>query len=333
MEDGRDRLLAVARRMRHRLRAARAIRAGAMGLIAGAGCAMAIQAAAMIGWLSVKAAWQVGGAVVNTGLAIGLVVGIMRPRSLGEAAAFVDTGRHLRERFATAVELIVAGRDRAPAAEVCIRQATDSLGRRPLAGVDVFSGTRRPLAAAALMTVLLLAGAVLAWDVAGPLAKFSPDQRTALADAFRESSSAVGAEELQQALSRAAVAVRRVDDDELAAVLAELRRQGFRPVELTPEAVRAAKALMADAATDGPGLSDGTPPPEPDNEDTIGPWLRVYDPSHSSGETAEADVAAPPTDGNYEESWQAAQRRATAALDRGDIPFTYRQLIRNYFRD
>ena len=326
--------MAIARRVRRRLQLTRVVRSGAVGLIAGAAAAVGVQIAAIVGWLGVEAAWQIGGLAVNVALLAGLGLGYVQRVSLIEAAAFVDARRKLQERFVTAAELILAGRDQTPAGEICIAQTLSALGDRPLAGADTFGRTRRPLAGAAMMVVLLMTGAVLAWDIgAGPIEKLSTDERMALADVFDESSSAVGADELSDALARAAVVIRRVDDDELAEVLADLRRQGFRPVELTPEAVRAANALMAATSPDAGGTSAGAGEPDAGSEEGMGPWVRVYDPAYRPDGVAQAEGNAPAASGDYEESWQAAQLRAAAAIDRGAIPFAYRNLIRRYFAD
>ena len=326
--------MAIARQARRRLQLTRIIRRGAVGLITGAAVTVGVQIAAMAGWISVDGAWQAGGLAVNLGLIVGLGLGYVQRVSLIEAAAFIDARRALKERFVTAVELILAERGETPSGEVCVTQALAALGDRPLMGVDVFSQTRRPLTVAALMVALMLAGAALAWDLgAGPLEKLSAGERTAVADVFDEASAAVGADELSRAFARAAVAVREADDDELADLLTDLRRQGFRPVDLTPDALRAANALMAGPAPDPTGTSDGTGASGEADDNEMGPWVRVYDPAYRPDEITETHVESSPAFEDYEASWQAAQLRAAAALDGGDIPFAYRDLIRRYFSD
>jgi hypothetical protein len=330
-----DKLMGVARQARRRLQLVRMVRRGAVGLITGAAVAVACQVAGMVGWMTVSNAWQMGGLAVNCGMIVGLGMGFVQAVSLIEAAAFLDARRKLQERFLTAVELVLAGRGQTPAGEVCVAQALSALGDRPFAGVDMIRQTRRPLIVAAMMVVLMLAGAALAWDLGtGPLEKLSTDERTALADAFDQSSPAVGAGELSNALARAAVAVRRVDDDELADLLAELRREGFRPVELTPEAIRAANALMDDPTPDSAGSPDGAGMSSETANDEMGAWVRVFDPIYRPGERVETDAEGQPAKfGDYEDSWEAAQFRAASDLDDGNIPFAYRDLIRNYFAD
>jgi len=332
MSDSSDRLLAIARRARWRLQQVRIVRSGAIGLVTGAAVAVGVQIVAMIGRVGVETAWQVGGISMNVGLIVGVLMGFARSINVLEAAAYVDIHRKLKERFLTAVELSLAGRGETPAGKVCVAQALAQAGASPLAGMNIFRPARRPLVVAALMVALVVAGAALAWDLgAGPLAKLSADERTALADVFDESAAAVSAAELNEALARGAVAIRRADDEQLAEILAELRRQGFRPTELTPEAVRATRALLTESSDSGDSADAVTRDPETD--EAAGPWTRVYDPDYRPTETAETSEDVSPTFGDYEESWQAAQVRAAAALNRGDIPLAYRQLVRNYFAD
>jgi len=335
MSEARQHVLDIARGVRSRLALLAAARWAAVGGAVGGGLAVLVNIAAMAGLVPVARALSTGALLVSAGVLAGLVAWV-RPRRLTDAAASVDAERGLQERFVTAVELAAdPARADSLVARACYAQVEARLGNKPLVGISLFDSFRRPAAAAALMAVLAVATGWLVRDLRqGALQRLAPSQRAALAAAFADGATAVTDEQIRQAMQRAAVAIHRVDDEALAAVLAELRRQGYRPVALTGQAIRDATAQVERRAHDVGESEDRVAADTADEPDHgVGRWVRVYDPSYRAARPAEADGAARVAQADYTETWQAAALRARQGLRRGQIPVRYRRIVRGYFAE
>ena len=332
METFRDNVLRLARRAVWRGRLRRAVIAAAAAVagvslltVAAGGMRIVLSGAAWPSVWLLPAAW-----VAAAG--IGAATGMLWPIRVLAEAARIDRQRLTKDRLATAVELARSRDSGPPAAEVCYRQAVDAVG-----SVGVLDGARSRagrswLVAAALAVVLSATIWALAIELRRPmLASLDGDEQAALAGAFRDQAAAVGADELRRALADAAGVIETGDEQAFQDALAELRRQGFRPAELTPEAVRAAGALMQSDQAAGPADATPTPPAEEAADEATG-WTRVYHPAYTAdGEVDASASAEETTDAPFEATWSAARLRAGESLRRGDIPAEYRQIVRRYF--
>ena len=305
--------------------AAGVVGASVVAAVAGVVQVMFAAAAALNVWL-LPVVWAIGAG-------IGALVGLLRPvRALAEAAR-VDRQRGAKERLATAVELARSDRADQPVAEACYRQAVAAVGTvRALDGEIVGAG--RPwLAAAGLAALLAATVSALAYEITRPaLASLSRPRREALAGAFRDQAAAVGADEVRRAMANAAIYIDAGDERAFQEAIAELRRRGFRPAELTPEAVRAAGALWRSGQAGATGPDQAPTPAVGDSDEGTGPWTRVYHPAYAAdGGDDEPTAAAEATETSFEEAWSAARLRAAEALRRGDVPAEHRETIRRYF--
>jgi len=168
----------------------------------------------------------------------------------------------------------------------------------------------------------------------GP-AGLSPDQRREVAAVLRNQAATVD-EELARKFEQAAGAVVALDDDEFDRLMDELREAGFRPVELTPEALRAAGMLRTERAPDNDATGDNgsasVEPGQPDIDD--GSWMRVYHPDYDPAATGEGGDGPPPaSEADYTEVWSAAKLRASESLTSGKVPAEYRRIVQRYFSD
>ena len=326
-------IVSIARRAARRIRLARGAAGLAVGAAAGGAVAAGALGAALLGWATADI-WPIIAAVWAGCAVVGAAAGLARRCSPAEAALHVDLARGLKQRFATAVELAPPPRADEPAARTCFAQALAALGHRPLAGVRVWRRAHRPLAAAALAAILAAALGMLLAE-RRPLGRMSAPRREALARAFDRQASVVGAAEIRDALQAASAAVERVDDEHLAQLLDDLREQGFEPVDLTPEAVRAAAALLPP----GPSAAPGEPTPGDQTKPTVadGPaegidrWVRIYDPADRSAAGNGSEDELPPAEASYDQAWSAARLRAAQSLRQGRIPSRYRAIVRRYF--
>jgi hypothetical protein len=148
--------------------------------------------------------------------------------------------------------------------------------------------------------------------------------------------------DLAEALAAAAVAVEARDAEELAKIIAALRRAGYEPTAVLPGPLLAAMAAgqsheRPTAATGraGDDAGDGQIPPvtstgptDPNDPTSVA----VYDPLYTArgGNTSDGHTAAGahvPLDA----AWAAARDRAARSLADGDIPSQYRQLVQDFF--
>jgi len=256
------------------------------------------------------------------------------PCSAIRAAARVDQQWDLKERFATAVELGWSDQADSPAAEVVYAQAAAAVGRLPVLGGGVWGGVRRAAAGWGLSVLLVAAMNAITVVPEGP-AGLSPDQRREVAAVLRNQAATVD-EELARKFEQAAGAVVALDDDEFDRLMDELREAGFRPVELTPEALRAAGMLRTERAPDNDATGDNgsasVEPGQPDIDD--GSWMRVYHPDYDPAATGEGGDGPPPaSEADYTEVWSAAKLRASESLTSGKVPAEYRRIVQRYFSD
>jgi len=326
-------IVSIARRAARRIRLARGVAGLAVGAAVGGAVAAGALGAALLGWTTAEV-WPAMAAVWAGCAIVGAAAGLARRCSPAEAALHVDLTRGLKQRFATAIELARPPRADEPVARTCFAQALAVLGDRPLGGVSFWRRAHRPLAAAALAAILAAALGMLLAE-RRPLGRMSAPRREALARAFDRQASAVGAAEIRDALRAASAAVERVDDEHLAQLLDDLREQGFEPVELTPEAVRTAAALLPPGPSAAPGEPTAGEPTKPTVADGpaegIDRWVRIYDPAYRSAAGSGPDDERPPAEASYEQAWSAARLRAAQSLRQGRIPSRYRTIVRRYF--
>lgn len=325
----RESVLLLARLAQWRVRLARTVLAALLGWTAW-------NVGAVIGWTFVyrrnvdpAAIW--GGALWALACGMGA---LFVPCSAVRAAARIDRQRGLKERFATAVELAQSGRADSPAAEVVYTQATATVGRLRAVDSRVIRSVGRAAAGWAL-SMLLALSMCLVCVVPEGRARLSPDQRREAAAVLRSQAAAATDEELARKFEQAAGAVIELDDETFDRVMDELREAGFRPIELTSDALRAAGALMPEDAGDGDATADGgqanTQPGQPDIDE--GSWARVYHPDYDAAGTAEGDGPPQAREADYAEVWPAAKLRATDALSSGKVPAEYRRIVQRYFSD
>ena len=253
---------------------------------------------------------------------------------LARAAAEVDRRRDLKERFATAVELAKSDRAEAPVARACYTHALAALGGRPLAGLGLWRSMRVWIVVALLAAGFAGAMDALAWQsYEGRLAALSADEREQLAGAFRREAALIGGDEVKQALNDAAAAVIQVDEEALEAILDDLRKHGFIPVELTPEAVRLAAFLAGpDLAAKIQAYREATSESSDGPEfDPAGRWTNVFHPDYRPTEVSDREGSGFVPTASFEEMWPLAQLRAADALASGEIPAEYRPIVRDYF--
>ena len=300
---------------------------GVSALAAVAGIAqMAFPAGATFSAWLLPVAWAIGAA-------IGAAVGFLWPVQTLAEAARIDRQRGAKERLATAVELARSDRADEPVARACYRQAVAAVGPVRALDGEIIAASRRWLAGAALAALLAVTINALAYEITRPaLAALTGAQREALAGAFRDQVAVVGADEVRRALADAAIYIEADDEGAFQEAIVELRRRGFRPVELTPEAVRAAGMLMRSeqVTSSDPG---STPTPADGNaDDRAGPWTNVYHPAYTpEGGSDEPGAPGEAVATSFEEAWSAARLRAGKALRRGDVPAEYREIVRRYF--
>ncbi|MHC4561658.1 MAG: hypothetical protein ACYS8X_02680 [Planctomycetota bacterium] len=343
MSDAGMHILVLARVVRRRILLARAAEGAAVGVIVAGVASTALSTVVLAGWLTVVSLWGVLAGMLCGGAMGGAMAAMVRGYSLLAAAELIDARRGLKERFATAVELASSSRREEPLARTCYAQTLSVLGDRPTAGVSLWRRSHRTTAGMVLAIMLTVAVGALAHSDGGlsPSA-MSPAQRAELAAAMRDQARAVTAGELADALRRSADAIEQVDDAQFEQLAVELRDMGFRPAELTPEAIRTAAALMPETRPEGtadpPATTDPTPgvPGETGPAEDINRWVRVYDPDYRPAEDSEASSTdSPPlaAEAPFEETWSAAQLRATESLHRGQAPEKYREILRRYFAD
>ena len=303
-------------------------------------------------------------AAVLAGSALGGgLIRLVRGVSLQEAAEFLDARASLNERLATAAELAASPRAAGPVTEAVYEQALTVLrDRRPHR--DPMWRRTRAAAAALLMAVLLCATVALLPGPrgAGPepeqlaraMQEMSPEQRRRIAEALRAAARSADPR-LAAELGRAAKLVHTDDPEQLAELIRNLRREGFRPVSVIPGDILAAAGFSPDGAgggtnSGGPAKTsrdtdhaavNGGPEAQPDSgtTGTEGPAVRVFHPLYgrsAAAATEPATGASPPPERmfvDYTTAWSAARDRAADALARGEVPARYRRIVRSFFLD
>ncbi|MGC9455386.1 MAG: hypothetical protein ACP5HU_11055 [Phycisphaerae bacterium] len=318
-------------RARRKLRLVRAVEAAAVAATAGA---LLAAATLLVGWLTdvtglsssayLGAGRYVPLVLIPLAAAAAATVGLLRPIDLRQAGRRLDLRAHLRDRLATAAELIESSQAEAPVVRTVCAQALRAAERADALNVPLWSRTRAT--AAALGLSLLLVGALLPVaaaagrrgpaEVASALGRMTPQQREQLAEAIRRLASQAGLEETNPEVARAADAALDSDAERLEPALVELRRAGVDTSALLRREPEPDEPARADTAPDAP-LTDAESPAEPDP-----PAVRVYSPaSPDSGDATES----------YTRAWDRAQAQAAGALASGRIPPRYRMLVRRYF--
>lgn len=344
----RDEVLQLLRLQARRCAATRSIEwAGWSATAAALACALV--AGAAVWWQpdltpGVAALWSTAACVAAAAvLAAGVrrIVGVSRWR----AGAALDRRCRLQERLATAAELAERN-DASPPAQMVYAQAAASLQSPSVRGASFRRAGGR--SAAALLLSLLAAAAtagVLAAredpaqrEVAEFLAAMrdaSSQARDAVQDAFRQAADHANDPQTAGHLDEAARLVVTRNDQDLAKLVAELRRRGIVLRAVLPEQVR--RTLNLGGADHTPtGGAGGSPPENTPGRLTTAPaddTVRVYNPQYLVGATNPAGSSLEgATYLDLPDAWAAAQARAAHVAQSGDLPADLRPIMRRFFQ-
>ncbi|MFP3937859.1 MAG: hypothetical protein ACLFVW_05920 [Phycisphaerae bacterium] len=323
-----DRVRRLLVRQRRRLRCVRAAETAALCATAGALTAAAVELVWLVAGLSLR--WYPGVwlwflpvvfIVVSAGC--GALVSLLRPLSLRRAARVLDARAGLRDRLATAAELIDSPQaDESVVSGVCL-QALWSADSAGACHVSLWSRGRST--AAALGLSVLLAGALLppaatlprrqSAEVVSAVRRMTPDEREQVVEALGRLADEAGLDESFAEVAEAEDAIRRADAERLALSLAKLRRAGVDVSALMQR--ETAEQPGGGEVTDHADIADADSPAEAQRA-----AVRVYSPGmEEDGEPLQSHSSA----------WSRAQSRAADALAAGRIPPRYRPLVRRYF--
>ncbi|MBI5723353.1 MAG: hypothetical protein HZA50_05300 [Planctomycetes bacterium] len=335
---------------RRAMRLSRKQAAAVFIVLAGLGlvCAAAV-------WSGVFAAiprWAGFALCLAVGALAGAVVELVGGTKPLASAIEVDLRAGLKEKFATAAELALAG-GQPDAIQACVfDQAADAAQKAGLEQMGLWHRTRATIAAivlscclAAALGLMPVIGLVDAGDQSGRTARALlnlPDGDVnkainALTDRARQTDG-----QASQAFQAAAKVLNARDERQLADMIAKLEKMGYKLAAVMPPDIRQQLANQ----TGGGGGSGQTVKPTatiPATGQTIKPPPLAAADSFvpvpaDSIRTDTADPAAQtgsprrvPPFVNFPDAWSDARRRAANLLSAGKIPPEYRQLVRDFF--
>lgn len=308
--------------------------------------------------------------IVPGAAALAVAAVLWRAASLASVAASVDARAGLRERLRTALETPADETDESFAVAVRA-QAVQAASHPDVRAVRFWTRSRATIGAVGLAlaaTALMLpwepllspaAAETRRWRQVGSQAGRSLEEALAAlvdpaAGGDAEIASHVGRlEQLASALQSArpvrggAWRETALDLDRVTAALRRAVASGRLDAATAEKMTRLADALERIGAEialkmggeDVARANDGAVPPPPPAP-TTGPagWTTVYDPRYATLATMPATGAAtvpmgaaPVVGQSFDAAWADAQARANRALDRGNVPAEYRQLVRDFF--
>lgn len=278
------------------------------------------------------------------GFALAGAVGGGKRRAAAEAARYIDRREGLRDRLATAAELLARpGPGDDPVQAIVLEQSLDALrdGRAVQAGM-----WRR--GRATVLSLVLAAGlwALLAGSAAiarpGPVGPAAADddalvltawEQQQLADAIVRAARQAQNPAAASAINQAAQNVRQG----LPLSLSELARQAGlsekQLLDLLPAsaAERIAAVGQLQDAHQASGAAGATAPSSAPVEPAGPRWVRVFEPGRAGGAARGDPAGEGPNLPELADAWQQARRRAGENLQSGQTPAEYRELIRRYF--
>jgi len=309
--------------------------------------------------------------IVPAAAALAAAAALLRAASLASVAASVDARAGLRERLRTALETSGDETDEQFAAAVRAQalQAASRPDVRGVRFWKRSRATVGAVGLALAATALMLPWEPLLspadneqrrWrQVSAQAGRSLEEALAALVDPAAagdaEIASHVGRlEELASALQTARLASggawrdAALDLDRVTAALRRAVASGRLDAATAGKMARLADALerigaeiaqrmgAEEVARAGAGGGGKPHPPQP----ATGPagWTTVYDPRYAAlatmpatGAATGAGAAAPVVGRTFDDAWADAQARANRAIDRGDVPAEYRQLVRDFF--
>ena len=296
--------------------------------------------------------------VLPAGALVGALVRIFQGVSVQEAAIFLDARGGFGERLSTAAELAVSPDRDKPFAEYVYAQASGVPDAVRLKRPAPWKRSRATAAALGLAAMLCLTLALLPssrasrrlQDILAGLSDMTADDRAELSSEFRHAARQAQVDpELARQLSRAADAIEISDPEQLEEVLSGIEQSLVSPRDQTAADMSRDLLAAAEKAAGGASASDdATASGEPARQEGGDAAAReqkthrvlVYDPGydpamveHSPGTGVDPGERGSAGQGMVRktDAWAAARERAAGALQSGQVPAPYRQLVRDFF--